>query len=101
MMNAAGPSSPSSPSCRWWGPVFILIVNGGERRAVARKRPLGGAVDLAHHLPGLAAAVVRTLRPRQAGFQFVEKAQWIPALGIAYHMGVDGISMLFVLLSTC
>jgi NADH-quinone oxidoreductase subunit M len=35
-----------------------------------------------------------------ADFQFVEKAEWIPAFGITYHMGVDGISVLFVLLST-
>jgi len=33
-------------------------------------------------------------------FQMVERAEWIPGLNIAYHMGVDGISMLFVLLST-
>jgi len=37
---------------------------------------------------------------RTAGFQFVEKAPWIENLGITYHMGVDGISVLFVLLST-
>jgi NADH-quinone oxidoreductase subunit M len=37
--------------------------------------------------------------PRTADFQFVEKAEWIGA-GIAYHMGVDGISMFFVLLTT-
>jgi NADH-quinone oxidoreductase subunit M len=30
----------------------------------------------------------------------VEKYDWIPSLGISYHMGVDGISMMFVLLST-
>src|SRR5258708_910309 len=36
----------------------------------------------------------------QAGFQFVENATWLPALGISYKMGVDGISVLFVLLST-
>ncbi len=34
------------------------------------------------------------------GFQFEEHAEWIPALNIAYHMGVDGISMPFVMLST-
>ncbi|MFC3676647.1 NADH-quinone oxidoreductase subunit M [Ferrovibrio xuzhouensis] len=34
-----------------------------------------------------------------AQFQFVEKTDWIGA-GINYHMGVDGISMLFVLLTT-
>ncbi len=35
-----------------------------------------------------------------ADFQFVEEANWIPEFGIAYRLGVDGISMPFVLLST-
>ncbi|MEX1205957.1 MAG: NADH-quinone oxidoreductase subunit M [Dongiaceae bacterium] len=35
-----------------------------------------------------------------AEFQFVEKVDWIPSFGISYHMGVDGISLLLVLLST-
>jgi len=35
-----------------------------------------------------------------AGFQFVERAEWMPGLDIAYHVGVDGISVLFVLLTT-
>ncbi|MCX6055804.1 MAG: NADH-quinone oxidoreductase subunit M [Chloroflexi bacterium] len=28
-----------------------------------------------------------------AGYQFIEKMQWLPALGISYHMGVDGFSV--------
>ena len=35
-----------------------------------------------------------------ADFQFQERVAWFPELGIGYHMGVDGISMMFVLLST-
>ncbi|RUU21958.1 NADH-quinone oxidoreductase subunit M [Mesorhizobium sp. M7A.T.Ca.TU.009.01.3.2] len=35
----------------------------------------------------------------QSGFQFVEKVAWLDS-GISYHMGVDGISMLFVILTT-
>jgi NADH-quinone oxidoreductase subunit M len=35
-----------------------------------------------------------------AGFQFVERARWIPALGISYSLGVDGLSLLLVLLTT-
>ncbi|MEO1222850.1 MAG: NADH-quinone oxidoreductase subunit M [Pseudomonadota bacterium] len=35
-----------------------------------------------------------------ADFQFVETLTWFPGLNISYHMGVDGISVLFVLLST-
>jgi NADH-quinone oxidoreductase subunit M len=34
------------------------------------------------------------------GFQFVEWFPWIPRLGIDYHIGVDGISILLVLLTT-
>ena len=34
------------------------------------------------------------------GYQFEEKGIWLPGTGIGYHMGVDGISMPFVLLST-
>ena len=34
-----------------------------------------------------------------AGFQFVEQAEWL-GTGITYHMGVDGISVLFVILTT-
>jgi len=33
------------------------------------------------------------------GFQMVEKFDWLDS-GISYHMGVDGISMLFVILTT-
>jgi NADH-quinone oxidoreductase subunit M len=34
------------------------------------------------------------------GFQFEEKSEWMPTLNIGYRMGVDGISLTFVLLST-
>jgi NADH-quinone oxidoreductase subunit M len=34
------------------------------------------------------------------GFQFEERLPWLQGLNISYHVGVDGISMLFVLLST-
>ena len=34
------------------------------------------------------------------GMQFVERASWVPGLGISYHMGVDGISMLLILMTT-
>ncbi len=36
----------------------------------------------------------------QHDFQFVEIARWIPQFGISYHLGVDGISLLLVLLTT-
>ena len=35
-----------------------------------------------------------------AEFQFVEKAEWISSFGLNYHMGIDGISVFFIILST-
>src|SRR5881628_2285255 len=34
------------------------------------------------------------------GYQFEEHARWMPTLGVSYHVGVDGISLLLVLLTT-
>lgn len=31
-----------------------------------------------------------------AGFQYVERADWIPALGISYHLGIDGLSIFLI-----
>ncbi len=38
--------------------------------------------------------------PGQAGFQFVEQAAWYEAINSSYHLGVDGISVPMVLLTT-
>ncbi len=35
-----------------------------------------------------------------ADYQFVELRAWMPTLGISYHLGIDGISLLLVLLTT-
>jgi NADH-quinone oxidoreductase subunit M len=46
----------------------------------------------------LALCVFVLLRfvPESAAMQFTERVPWIPALGISYHLAVDGISVLFV-----
>ena len=35
-----------------------------------------------------------------AGMQFEVQAPWIQSLGISYHLGIDGISLFLVLLTT-
>jgi NADH-quinone oxidoreductase subunit M len=37
---------------------------------------------------------------RTKDFQFVERADWIPSLGASYHLGIDGFSLLLVMLTT-
>src|SRR5438445_10187943 len=36
----------------------------------------------------------------RVGYQFVERAPWIPSLGVEYHFGIDGISLVLLLLTT-
>ena len=58
-------------------------------------------MDLADHLRAVALICGSDFDTDDAGFQFVER-DWSGCrpFGISYHLGVDGISMFFVLLST-
>jgi len=38
--------------------------------------------------------------PSEPGLQLVEKASWVPKIGASYKVGVDGLSVLLVLLTT-
>jgi|YNPNPStandDraft_1061719.scaffolds.fasta_scaffold12115_2 NADH-quinone oxidoreductase subunit M len=49
---------------------------------------------------GLAIALWFGYDQAAGGFQFEVKAPWIPAIGISYHMGVDGLSIPLVFLTT-
>ena len=41
-----------------------------------------------------------TYDENKSGYQFVEHYSLIPSIGLEYHIGVDGISVLFVLLAS-
>ncbi len=40
--------------------------------------------------------VLITFKIHTAALQFVEQVDWIPAIGVSYHIGIDGISVLFL-----
>jgi len=74
----------------------LLLMMKPERKAEVRVVALAAAIlDLV-----LSAWVFIQVyfNPSQA-YQFVEKYSWLPALGISYHVGVDGISTPMVLLT--
>jgi len=48
----------------------------------------------------LSLLLLAAFDPAEAGFQFVEEARWISAFNIFYRVGVDGISLFLVLLTT-
>jgi NADH-quinone oxidoreductase subunit M len=80
------------------GAVIILTVRGDEQVVAQNAR----WTALWTSLITLALSLVLWARFDGASpdFQFVERAAWLPEAGVNYHMGVDGISVLFVLLST-
>ncbi len=80
------------------GVLFTLVLRG-EAEAVARNaRWIALWTSLLTF--ALSLALWAYFDPTRAEFQFVEHAEWLPGFNIAYHMGIDGISLFFVLLST-
>ena len=80
------------------GAAFILLIRG-EPDVVARNaRSVALWTSLITFV--LSLFIWMNFDNTTAAFQMVERADWIPAFNINYHMGVDGISVLFVLLST-
>jgi len=83
-----------------WIPIvagLIVLATGSDRNA-----PLARALALAGAVLGLLVTI-----PLWTGFdtttsamQFVELKTWIPRFNINYHLGADGISMLFVILNS-
>jgi NADH-quinone oxidoreductase subunit M len=80
-----------------WIPIVagLLVLAAGERPA-ARWIALAGA--LAGFLVTIPLYTGFDLH--SAGFQFEQKTAWIQSFNINYHLGVDGISVLFVLLNS-
>jgi NADH-quinone oxidoreductase subunit M len=74
----------------------VICLVPRDRQVWIRRVAFGAAVlDFAASLRLLQGFAVG-----EAGFQFVERRPWVPSLGIHYFMGVDGISLWLVLLTT-
>lgn len=82
-----------------WLPILggLVVLALGESRVA-----LGRWVALATSLVALALSVplYQGFDTTTAAFQFVEQLPWIPAFNATYHLGVDGISLPLILLTT-
>jgi len=82
------------------GVLFLLRLHGDEALVAHNAR----FIALWTSLLVFALSLVLWIEfdPSTAAFQFVERANWVTLGGftITYHMGIDGISLFFVLLST-
>ena len=80
------------------GALGILMIRGEEAEVARNARYTALWTSIVAFV--LSLFLVINFDYGSADFQFVERAEWLPSFGIAYHMGVDGISVWFVLLST-
>ena len=79
------------------GALLLLLVPNGDGRRDGLMRWLA----LAFSLLSFAVTVVLwvVFDPGSPEFQLVERVPWIPAFGIDYYVGIDGISLLLVVLT--
>ena len=74
---------------------FLILLTAGKNRDVARGLALAAS--------GAALAVTlflwRIFDGGSGALQFQERHAWIPALGVDYHVGIDGLGLLMLLLS--
>jgi NADH-quinone oxidoreductase subunit M len=84
--------------------IWVPIAAGLAVLAVGRDRDAGVArwIALTGSLAGFVVTLPLWLRfdTGTSDMQFVERGEWIPRFDIHYFLGVDGISMLFVLLNS-
>jgi NADH-quinone oxidoreductase subunit M len=83
-----------------WTPIvagLLVLATGGDQKA-----PLARWIALAGALAGFLVSLplYTQFDNLHGGMQFVENAPWIESLNINYHLGVDGLSMLFVVLNS-
>ena len=74
------------------GMVLVLWTEEAKAKTVALWWSLGVLV--------LSLGLWWAFDPTQAGFQMVSRTPWIEAWGVSYSLGIDGISLFMVMLTT-
>ncbi len=75
---------------------FGILCIGAQNRKLARR------VALAFSFIALALTLTLWHRfdPASSALQFEELHAWIPAIGVQYHVGIDGLGLLMLMLSS-
>src|ERR1035441_6319378 len=77
------------------GLAVLLLIPSGHRGLIKLWANLAALAGFLVSIP-----LVTRFRTDAPGFQFEERFEWIPSLGSNYHVGMDGISLLLVMLTT-
>ncbi len=77
------------------GMLLLLLIPGSNKQLIRYWANFVGLLGFVVSLP-----LMTGFNKGQAGYQFYEHADWIPSIGATYTIGIDGISLLLVLLTT-
>ena len=80
------------------GVLFLMLVRGTEANVATNAKLV--ALWVSGFTFFLSLFLYVGFDPDFVGYQFEEQVEWILGAGISYHLGIDGISMPFILLST-
>jgi len=80
------------------GAVLLMLLKGDEAVVASKSRMIALVITGATFF--LSLPIMLGFDPTVTDFQFIEKKVWFEQYGISYHMGIDGISLFFVMLST-
>src|ERR1051326_5136664 len=81
------------------GALFIVFfINRENSGAIKTAATVIAAIDFILSIP--LWLYFDPKKPGVSNFQFTENFDWIPSLGVKYSFGIDGISLLLILLTT-
>ncbi len=80
------------------GVLFILLIKGDESTVARNSKYVALWTTILTFF--LSLGIMAEFKPAVASYQLMEEHTWIKGLSIVYRMGVDGFSVLFILLST-
>ncbi len=77
------------------GALLLLLVNKEKTEFIRWFANIVAAIGFLVSIP-----LITGFDTEAEGLQFVERASWIPSIGVEYHFGIDGISLLLIVLTT-
>jgi NADH-quinone oxidoreductase subunit M len=76
------------------GTIVVLLLNRENERGIKATSTIFSGISLVF------ATILLVVFDRSIpGFQFVERAEWIPPINVWYHLGVDGLSITMIFLT--
>jgi NADH-quinone oxidoreductase subunit M len=77
------------------GALILLFFNKGQTRSIKIFANAWALISFLISIPLIVAFEIG-----KPGFQFIEDHQWIPTIGVRYQVGIDGLALVLIVLTT-